>query len=188
MALMKVRWPKWQLFLLFLYFSEYFICALNSWWFVSYERALLGNDIVNAHIGFNVVGTISFGILSSPFLFMPYRYGAQMTKRSRRNSSIACMGTVFLLHDWPLWLMEFYIVWQYGWIHVLQGVSISLLTITTTFGFFGVWLGYAWKVARVLQQYYGSGGSSLASIFPGRGHGFAGMDLQQSSAPTPGRI
>lgn len=152
----KLRWPRPHLVFLFLYFSEYFICALNWWWFVSFERALLGDNLVNAHLGFNIVGCLSFALVASPFMFLPYRYGERMTPRDRRNSMIICIFAVFLLHDFPLWMMEFWIVWQWGWIHVLQGVSIVLLTCTTAFGFFGVWLGYAWKVSKVLQTHFGS--------------------------------
>ena len=166
-----MRWPKPHLVFLFIYFSEYFICVLNWWWFVSYERALFGDDLVNAHLGFNVIGVVSFAIFASPFMFLPYRYGEQMTTRSKRNSAILCMMTVFLLHDFPLWLMEFWMVWQWGWIHILQGVSIIILTGTTTFGFFGVWLGYAWKVSKLLQTYFGSTSFNVAE-----GPGGIGMD------------
>lgn len=152
----KPRLPRAQLVFLFLYFSVYFICVLNWWWFVSFERALFGDNLVNAHLGFNVVGCITFALFASPFMFLPYRYGQQMSPRDRRNSMIACMGAVFLLHDFPLWLMEFWMVWEWGWIHVLQGVSVILLTFTTAFGFFGVWLGYAWKMSKVLQTQFGS--------------------------------
>jgi hypothetical protein len=150
------RAPKPHLVFLFLYFSEYFLGVLNWWWFVSLERALFGDALVNAHLAFNVIGCLSFVFVGSPFMFMPYRYGLQMTPRGRRNNAILCMVIVFVLHDFPLWLMEFWMVWAWGWIHVLQGVSVVILTGTTAFGFFGVWLGYAWKMSKLLQEKFGS--------------------------------
>jgi hypothetical protein len=150
------RLAKPHLMFLFLYFSEYFISALNWWWFVSYERVLFGDTLVNAHLAFTIVGCITFAFFGSPFMFLPYRYGNRMSPRERRNASIACVMTVFLLHDFPLWIMEFWMVWQWGWINILQGVSVLLLTFTTAVGFFGVWLGYAWKMSKLLQVYFGS--------------------------------
>ena len=58
-ANLKVRPPKPQLALLFIYFSEFLICALNWWWFVSFERSLFGDGLVNAHLGFNIVGCLA---------------------------------------------------------------------------------------------------------------------------------
>jgi hypothetical protein len=158
----KPRPPRPHLLFLFYYFAQYFICALNWWWFVSYERALFGDDLVNAHLGFNVIGCISFALFASPFMFLPYRYGQRMSPRERRNSTIVCIVQVFVLHDFPLWLMEFWMVWQWGWIHELQGISIILLTSTTAVGFFGVWLGYPWKMSKVLQTYFGSAAFNVA--------------------------
>ena len=172
----KGRAPKLPLLMLFGYFSQFFICGLNWWWFVSYEEALFGTQLVNSHLGFNIVGTISFLVIGSPFLFWPYHYGPQMPPRTRRNCVFLCLAIVYFSHDFPLWLMEFYMVWQYGWINKLQGISLFLLTFTTAFGTFGVWLGYAWKMSKLCHKYFGSPSMSGA---PGGIHRVSGGGMTE---------
>ena len=150
-----IRLPKVQLAALFLYFMQYIIIILNWWWFVSYEVPLFGSALVRAHIAFAVMGSILFILIASPFLFWSYRYSNQMPPKTRRNCFFFAVGVAFLTHDFPLWLMEFWMVWQFGWMHVIQGMSIFLLTFTTLVGLFSVWLGYAWKLSRQLQHYFG---------------------------------
>lgn len=164
---MYVRFPKLPLVLLFIYFMEYWITGMNWWWFVAFERALFGDNIVNAHIAFCVIGSILFVLFASPVLFWAYYFRAQMPPRTRRNCLIFAMSIAMLFHDFPLWLMEFWFVWQFGWIHILQGVSICVLTVTTGFGLFAVWLGYTWKVSKFLQRYYGSASYSLGGPMGG---------------------
>ena len=161
------RLPKASMLMIFLYFSQFFLVILNWWWFVSLERALFGDALVNAHIAFTVFGTFIFAIFASPFLFWPYRYGKQMPARVRRNCVFLCLVIVFFTHDFPLWLMEFFMVWRYGWIHVLQGVSLLVLTWTTAIGLFGVWLGYTWKVSKLLQRQFGSSNYNIAGTSSG---------------------
>lgn len=161
---MRFHAPRLMLVMIFLYFSEYYICGLNWWWFVSLERALFGDQMVDAHLAFNIIGAVSFGIVASPFLYWPYKYGPQMPPRTRRNCIFFSMSVVFFLHDFPLWCMEFWMVWQYGWITILQGISIVVLTFTTALGTFGVWLGYAWKMSKILQRYFGSSSVSGGNL------------------------
>ena len=156
--------PKFSMILIYLYFAEYFLVILNWWWFVSLERALFGDSLVNAHIAFTVIGTFIFALIASPFLFWPYRYGSQMPPRNRRNCIFTCLVIVFFSHDFPLWCMEFFMVWRYGWIHVLQGVSMLLLTTTTAIGLFGVWLGYTWKASKLLQRQFGSSNYNFSGV------------------------
>eukprot|EP00759_Apiculatamorpha_spiralis_P011330 PhF_6_TR18727/c0_g1_i1/m.27358 len=150
------RPPHFTLSLLFFYLAEGTVSFWNWWWFIATESNLFGSTLVQAHIGFNILGALVFLIFSSPFLFWPYRYSSQMPARTRRNAVAICLYTVFFLHDFPLWMMEFWVCWKYGWIHVLQGISLILLTFAAAYGTFSVWLTYAWKMAKFLQRYYGS--------------------------------
>ena len=152
-----LRAPPVTLFLIFAYSAQFLLSALNWWWFVSKERALFGASLVDAHLAFVCIGTVVFTFLASPFLFWPYRYGRQMKPRSIRNAIISCIVIVFFTHDFPLWLIEFWMVWQFGWIYEVQGISIILLTITTAWGTFCVWLAYSWKLSKLLQVQFGGG-------------------------------
>ena len=162
-----LRAPHFTLTLLFFYFAEGTICLWNWWWFIKAESNLFGSNLVNAHIGFNVMGALLFVFFSSPFLFWPYRYTNQMPPHSRRNSIAICMYTVYFLHDLPLWMMEFWVCWKYGWIHVLQGLSLVLLTFSAGYGTFAVWFTYTWKLSKFLQRYYGSAMLNTVSLSEG---------------------
>jgi len=150
-----LRIPHLSLTLLYFYVAEGTVCLLNYWWFIKYESNIFGTMLVNAHVGFNVLGTLVFLFVSSPFLFWPYRYANQMPPQSRKSSIYFCLYTIYFLHDFPLWAIEFWVVWKYGWLSVIQGVSLLLLTFAAAYGTFAVWLSYAWKCSRTLQYYYG---------------------------------
>jgi hypothetical protein len=149
------RSPKVPLVLIFAFFADHFMVIMNWWLFVEYQGYLVGQSLVNAHISFAVIGSFFFILLASPFLFWAYRYGNQMPPKLRRNSIFLAAGISFLFHDFPLWLMELWVVWQYGWISVVQGISIFTLSFCTAIGFFGTWIGYTWKMSKVLQNWSG---------------------------------
>lgn len=149
---MKIRTPKIPLLILFLNYFVYLFVAINWWWFVQVEVALFGSSLINAHISFVLIGAVIYGLCGSPFMFWSYRYSNQMPPNLRRNATFLSVWVSFLAHDFPLWLMEFWIAWEYGMKSVIQGVSLATLSLTTFIGFFGVWIGYAWKVSGLLQK------------------------------------
>ena len=175
MGLLSWRFPRFSLVLIFQYFCEHFFCGLNWWWFVRYEEALFGSGMVNAHLVFVILGSVLDFLLASPFLFWPYRYGPQMPPRTRRNCIFFAMCMCFLFHDFPLWLLEFWFIWQYGWLHIIQGISIFTLTASTAIGFFAVWLGYAWKMSKALQIYWGNANYNVGGLAISRLQG--GIDM-----------
>jgi hypothetical protein len=152
---MKFHAPKVPLFLLFVYFATHFICFLNWWWFIRARESTFGTNLVQAHIAFCVIGTVIYVGCASPFLFWAYRHCNQMPPNLRRNAIFLCIWINFLLHDFPLWCIEFWIGWEYTlsrFSNILQAVSLTVLSFSTTIGFFGLWLGYAWKVSGLLQK------------------------------------
>lgn len=179
------RMPSVPLMLIFMYFCNFFLTGLNYWWVVSFERRLFGDTLVDAHLTFVILGSVIFIFIGSPFIFWPYRYGQQMTAKSRRNCIFFGVASAWLTHDFPLWLIEFWIAWQYGFLFELQGICLMVLSISTAVGAFTVWLGYAWKMAKACQRYYGTaagpdvlGGLTGASGFGAAGFGpGAGMGL-----------
>jgi hypothetical protein len=160
--------PPFHLCMLFFYFIEYFIDVVHWWFFIEYEQSLFGSTVVQAHLAFNIVGCIIFFVVASPFLFMPYHYGKQMEYKIRRNSTVVAIAVSWLFHDMPLFFIEFWIIWNFGWIHVLQGLSMLLIGIAFAVGFFAVWLGYAWKVSKVLQTHF-SGNAFTVAVAGGGG-------------------
>ncbi len=163
-----IQLPPVQLLLLFFYFFEYFIAIVHWWFFVEYESALFGSNVVDAHLAFNIIGSIIFFFLGSPFLFLPYYYKEQTEYKIRRNSTVFAVGLSWLFHDLPLWFIEFWIVWNFGWIHIIQGLSMILVSIAFAVGFFSVWLGFAWKMSKVLQTHF-SGSAFTVAVAGGGG-------------------
>ena len=154
--------PPFHLCVLFFYFIEYFM-ALCSWWFFSSsETALFGSVTVDAQQAFIVLGTLIFFIVASPCIFFPYYYGRDLEYKVRRNFTVMGIGISWLVHDMPLWFIEFNVVWNYGWVHLLQGVSFLLISIAFAIGFFAVWLGYTWKMSKFLQNQFGGSDFTVA--------------------------
>ena len=157
-----IPWPPFHLALLFFYFVEYLIGIVHWWFFVEFESALFGTAVVNAHLAFNIIGSLLFFLVASPFIFMPYYYRDQTEYKVRRNSTVMAMGISWLFHDLPLWFIEFWIMWNFGWIHIIQGLSMILVSISFAVGFFSVWLGFAWKMSKLLQTHFGGSAFTVA--------------------------
>lgn len=138
--------------LLFCFFVNHSLSILNWWWYLSRNKSTFGSGIVNTHISFAVIGTLIYFLCASPFMFWAYRHSNQMPPNLRRNAIFLCIWIGFLTHDFPTWLIEFWIGWQYGLHNVLQGISLVCLSVSAFIGFFGLWLGYAWKISGLLQK------------------------------------
>eukprot|EP00754_Rhynchopus_humris_P044059 Rhum_TRINITY_DN3758_c0_g1::Rhum_TRINITY_DN3758_c0_g1_i1::g.11955::m.11955 len=151
-----IRVPRASLFLLYWYFMEVFLSFMAWWWFFGRERSLLGESIVVAHLACNVIGAVLFVFVGGVLMFWPYRYYHQMLPSSRRNRIMAGVYTIFLVRDFPCWLIEFWVLWKFGWLHVLQGISVLLTTVSFALGLLICWLIYTWKVAKILEHQFGS--------------------------------
>ena len=120
------------------------------------ERALLEDTLVDWHLACNIIGAVLYVFVGSVLMFWPYRYYHQMLDSSRRNRIMAGVYTIFLVRDFPCWLMEFWVLWKYGWISVIQGISVMLATFSFAFGLIMCWLIYTWKIAKILEKQFGS--------------------------------
>ena len=178
-----IQFPPAHLILLFFFFIEYFVAIIHWWFFVNFEQALFGEDIVDVHLAFNIIGSVIFIFFASPFLFMPYYYRDQMEYKIRRNSTVFAVGLSWLFHDLPLWFIEFWIVWNFGWIHLIQGLSLILISLAFAVGFFSVWLGYAWKMSKFLQTQFSGSAFSVGVVggggpMQGDSSAFGGNNMQ----------
>eukprot|EP00758_Cryptobia_borreli_P015093 Tbor_TRINITY_DN5988_c1_g1::TRINITY_DN5988_c1_g1_i1::g.19349::m.19349 len=144
------KFPNITLFLLFYYVSEFLLGVLNYWIFMRREVDLLGQEVLDAHMAFTIIGGSLF-FLTSPLIFWPYKYGAQMPPRNRRNFTFITILVIFAFHDFPIWIIELSVALRYSVNSVVQGVSLVILSICTFWGFLTIWLGYAWKMAKYMQ-------------------------------------
>lgn len=136
MTKISLRGPGFpKLHLVYLLFTlNSFFFSLFAWlWVFRLERTLLGDTLVNAHICFVALGVMLF-LITSPLVYWPYKYGAQLPPRYRRNFVFLGIMVLWLFNTFPLWIMEFYIGWQFKIFHVMQGISLVLLTILCFFG------------------------------------------------------
>ena len=204
---MPLKYPNDDLVWLYLYFMTCLLTVINHWWFVSNEPSIFGSAIVTAHLVFNIVGTFAFALIGSPFLYYAYAYRHHMSVRAHRDYGSLCSSITFLLHDLPLWILELWMCWRWGWISVIQGVSLVVLSVSFALGFLGTWLGYAWFVAKFLQTYFGETAFNYTTSMPvnrgrmygdpnvartggegGReGYGDSESDEEMDGFTTPGR-
>eukprot|EP01059_Diplonema_ambulator_P035212 TRINITY_DN8206_c0_g1_i1.p1 TRINITY_DN8206_c0_g1~~TRINITY_DN8206_c0_g1_i1.p1 ORF type:complete len:187 (+),score=15.08 TRINITY_DN8206_c0_g1_i1:39-599(+) len=172
-----IRAPRASLFLLYWYFMECFMSFMAWWWFYNKERSLLGDTLVVWHLVCNIIGATLYVFIGSVLMFWPYRYYHQMLASSRRNRIMAGVYTIFFSRDLPCWFMEFWVLWKYGWIHILQGISVLLTTCSFGFGLIMCWLIYTWKLAKYLEQHFGS--SQINAIMQTAAHGHTAGTMEQ---------
>ena len=151
-----LRAPRLTLFLLHWHFFQVAICGFNWRFFISQEVSMLGENLTRFHIAFDIIGLLAFLMVSSVFIYWPYRFGAYMLPKTRRNKLMTGLFIIYFLHVLPLWIVEFGIIWNYGWHTLLQSVCFVFLTISWVLETLGVWYGYAWHMAGFFQKNYGN--------------------------------
>lgn len=150
-----LRLPRLSLFALLWHFILIIICSFNSRYFMLDEESMLGQAVPRIHMAFNIIGFLAYVFVASVLIFWPYRYGAYLLPHSRRNRMLAGIAVVYFLHVLPCWMMEFAVVWVYGWFTLLQGTSFILLIITWIIETVIVWLGYIWHMSGFINRNYG---------------------------------
>jgi hypothetical protein len=150
------RAPRLTMFLLHWHFIQVIVCGFNWRWFISKEESMLGPDLPRFHIAFDVIGLLSFLLVSSVLIYWPYRYGAYMLPKSRRNKMMLGLAIIYFFHVLPLWMVEFSIVWSYGWFVLIQSVSFVFLTISWCVETVGVWYAYIWHMSGFMNRNYGT--------------------------------
>lgn len=151
----SLRGPRLSLFLLHWHFVQIFICGFNWRFFVSKEESMLGTNLPRAHVAFNVMGLLAYLFVASVFIYWPYRYGSYMLRKRRRNLLMLGSIIVYFIHVLPCWMIEFSIVWSYGWFTLIQSVSFLFLTISWILETVGVWIAYMWHMAGFMNNNYG---------------------------------
>lgn len=152
---LPVRLPRLSLLVLFWHPIVNALSAFNWLFFTSNEINLLGSQLPRAHIAFNVIGAMVYLVLSSVLVYWPYRYGAFMLGKSRRNRLSLGSILVYFAHILPCWMIEFAVIWNHGWFSILQGASFILLSMSFIVETFVVWFAYMWFMAGFMQVSYG---------------------------------
>jgi hypothetical protein len=148
------RVPRATLVLLHWHFLQIIISGFNWRFFISKETSLLGESIPRIHIAFATIGLILYVFVASVVIYWPYRYGQLMLDKHKRNRLMFGTALVYFLHTLPLWIIEFDIVWSYGWFSVIQGVSFIFTTISWVLETLGVWYAYMWHMSSFMHNNY----------------------------------
>ena len=156
MADFPLRPPRLSLAILLAHPIAMAVSSFNWLLFTSNETSLLGATLPQAQIAFNAIGSFSFLIIASVLMFWPYRFGSFMLPKSRRNRLLLGTAIVYTFHVLPCWVIEFSIVWNYGWFAIIQAVSFIYLTSLFILESITVWIAYIWHLSGFTQNNYGN--------------------------------
>lgn len=151
----SLRSPQMTLVILHWHFVQIVISGFNWRFFISKEESLIGPTVPRFHIAFCVIGLFVYVFVASVLIYWPYRYGQLMLGKHRRNRLMLGTALVYFLHVLPLWIVEFNILWTYGWIALVQGVAFIFITISWIIETLGVWYAYMWHMSSFINRNYG---------------------------------
>lgn len=158
---LKSSRPRLLLIVLFLSGVTQLVNVLSWILHISNQDGTVDATAVRVYIIVAGVGFLVFISISGPLIYWPYAHGSEMSPQARRNAF--CLGLIvsFLVHDFPVGWMEIWVVWQYGWLSVLQGMSLILTMLCFAIGFFTTWIAYTWKMSKFMQIRFGDAAPSL---------------------------
>jgi hypothetical protein len=151
----EFRGVSFSLVLLNIHFVAIILSWFNWRYFISAETSLLGTETPKLYVAFCVIGTFGFFLIGSLYMYGSYRWAAFLREKSRRNRLLTGIAVSYITHILPLWIMEFGIVWTYGWMTLLQGTHFVFLSIIWFAETLLVWLSFAWHGAGLLHEKYG---------------------------------
>jgi hypothetical protein len=152
----SLRGPNVSLLLLHWHFFQMLVAGFNWRFFVSKEESLLGAATPSLHLAFCVFGLLVFALFASVLIYWPYRYGSFMLDKNKRNRLMIGSALVYFFHVLPLWVIEFDILWSYGWMSEVQGVSFCFLSVSWIIETLGVWYAYIWHMSGYMNKNHGA--------------------------------
>ena len=150
------RPPNLALFILQWHFIQIFLSSFNWRFFVSSEESLLGQSVPRIHLAFCIIGLLSYVFVASVLVYWPYKYHSSMLPKNRRNRLMLGSAVVYFTHVLPIWIVEFNILWTFGWLTTMQGVAFVFITISWIVETMGVWYAYMWHMSGFLNKNYGN--------------------------------
>jgi hypothetical protein len=152
----QIRGVSFPLVLLNIHFVATIFSWFNWRYFINQEQSLLGDSTPRLYVAFCVIGTVGFFLIGSLYMYAAYRWAAFLREKSRRNRMLSGAAIAYLSHILPLWIIEFSIIWEYGWMTLLQGAHFVFLSMIWICETLLVWLAYTWHASGFLHQKYGS--------------------------------
>jgi len=144
------------LFFMCWYCVENVIPLANYIVWVRNQTTMLTPELRITYITF--VG-IALVVYFAPVLYLfvracMYHSGRRFMQQEPRARHYLWYGiaAVYFFADKPLFIIEFYIVYHFGYHHLLQTCSFLLKTISWLLGSVVVWVSYVWWMSRKLQN------------------------------------
>ena len=170
------------LIFLFWHFCVNVLAIFNYSVWMRFELERVNENVRNTYLAFVIIGMCAYAFIGGPSFFTAYKYSTNVKSRSRKIR----IGTVGMYFGSTvvLFIIDLYIVWLHGIVHVLQGIVFILQWITWTLGSFAVWFFYMWQVARFLHS---KTGTDRLVIFSEQGQQVRVPPPLTWSKPLPGQ-
>jgi hypothetical protein len=168
--------------MLYWHFCVNVLAIFNYSFWVRFEKDRLSDDLRNTYLAFCIIGMVAYAVVGGPGFFTAYKYSRDKKSRGRKIR-IGVIGMYFL-STWVLFILDLYIIWQYGVLNVLQGICFFLQWFTWTMESFATWFFYMWQVARFL---HGKTGTDRLVMFSEQGMQLRVPPPLTWSKPLPGQ-
>ena len=167
------------IFLMYWYGACSIFSIINYVSWVRFEEDLVGGDVTRAYLAFVLITVMVYLCASGFCFFWAARYCDQETKEGikQRNKRVhQGMLFIYFLSDVPFFILDLYIVYWYGWVDVIQGISFVLKLMSWMVGTFFVWFVYMWKVSKFLHRKTGADREIQLAGAPGVTFSIAGVN------------
>eukprot|EP01059_Diplonema_ambulator_P001288 TRINITY_DN1103_c0_g1_i1.p1 TRINITY_DN1103_c0_g1~~TRINITY_DN1103_c0_g1_i1.p1 ORF type:complete len:213 (+),score=22.97 TRINITY_DN1103_c0_g1_i1:50-640(+) len=128
---------------------------LGLWVFLPRTGEMIAWE-VQLHFVLTCVGLVLFLLVGSGMIFLAYRYKYHMFESERRDRVLLGCSLTLLIRDIPCWILELSLSWYHGWLHPLQTIGFILTTTSFAITFILVWLYYAWRMSKLVDNRYGN--------------------------------
>eukprot|EP00659_Diplonema_papillatum_P009715 gene9715-15085_t len=125
--------------------SIFSIANYVSW--VRFNEPLVGSTVEGAYLSFVVLTILVYVFVGGLSFFWAQFYCDRESKegiKSRNRRVHTGMFFIYFLSDSPLFIIDLYIVYHYGWVDEVQGITFILKLVSWLVGTFFVWFVYMW--------------------------------------------
>lgn len=142
------------LVLMAFYFIGTSLTVANYVGYVRFNEDVYGTAFKRGYLVFTVLGMIAYYLICGPAWLWAAKYSTVYKDRVHRTA--IGMFAIFLLHDMPLFVMEWHAILCCGWRNDLQGFVFIIQFMEWIISFCFGWLGYAYVMSGFLQRACGA--------------------------------
>lgn len=151
----------YPLVLILLYFAALAVSWMHHVAYLRFHAATYGEELLAAHLAFCIIGSLAYLLAGSTLWLRAARYATKASDRIRDVVCGACI--VFLLKDFPLFVIEFLLLTRHGWQSDYQGSCFIVQFCFFLLMFVTIWLSFLWCVTSLIERRWG-GDSALPGV------------------------